>query len=371
MPHTDQPVVEPSGLGLPLPGPSLNGNQKVAPELSVEVATARRRQSEANSVTPAPLPSPRVSVLIPTYNYGRFLPEAIESVLGQEFQDYEVVIVDDCSQDESEEVIRRYAARDGRIRFHFNRPNLGMVANWNYCLSLARGEYVQFLFGDDKLADRQALAKMVRLLEANPSAVLAAAARNIIDDNSEVIEVSSHLGASGLHTGFEVIIRCLEKNANIVGEPSVVMMRRKDALRGFNPEYRQLPDLEMWFYLLERGNAIYTTEPLYSFRKHALQQTAVNRINQVGERESMFLLADYYGRPWLKNWKSRKFLFSQIYWIRRGGGYGEGSKELEARIMKSLGEGWYFWFWMLRKLGRPFSNLRRFYLKHILRRAVK
>ena len=193
-----------------------------------------------------------------------------------------------------------------------------MVANWNYCLSLARGEYVQFLFGDDKLADRQALAKMVRLLEANPSAVLAAAARNIIDDNSEVIEVSSHLGASGLHTGFEVIIRCLEKNANIVGEPSVVMMRRKDALRGFNPEYRQLPDLEMWFHLLERGNAIYTTEPLYSFRKHALQQTAVNRINQIGERESMFLLADYYGRPWLKNWKSRKFLFRKFIGFEEG-----------------------------------------------------
>lgn len=308
---------------------------------------------------------------MPTYNYARYLPEAIESVLEQDFQDYEVVIVDDCSQDESEAVIRRYAARDSRIRFHFNRPNLGMVANWNYCLSLARGEYVQFLFGDDKLADRQALAKMVRLLDTNQSAVLAAAARNIIDDNSEVLEVSSHLGASGVHIGFEVIIRCLEKNANIVGEPSVVMMRRNDALRGFNPEYRQLPDLEMWFYLLERGNAIYTAEPLYSFRKHALQQTAVNRINQTGERESLFLLADYYARPWLKNWKSRRFLFSQAYWLKRGGGFGEGSKELEERIMKSLGEGWYFWFWMLRKLGRPFSNLKRFYLKHILHRAVK
>src|SRR3954453_9924295 len=115
------------------------------PQTNPAIAKPRFLAEEAASAIP-----PKVSVLIPTYNYARYLSEAIESVLEQEFQDYEVVIVDDCSQDESEEVIRRYAARDGRIRFHFNRPNLGMVANWNYCLSLARGEYVQFLFGDDK-----------------------------------------------------------------------------------------------------------------------------------------------------------------------------------------------------------------------------
>src|SRR6266576_1414944 len=59
MPQTDQPVVEPSGLGLPPLGPSLNGPQKISPEISVEVAAAHRRQPEDNSATPAPLPSPK------------------------------------------------------------------------------------------------------------------------------------------------------------------------------------------------------------------------------------------------------------------------------------------------------------------------
>ncbi|MDB6019864.1 MAG: hypothetical protein JWR19_4353 [Pedosphaera sp.] len=321
--------------------------------------------------TSVALSSPRVSVLIPTYNYARYLPEAIESVLDQDFQDYEILIVDDCSPDESEAVIRRYAARDSRIRCHFNRPNLGMVANWNYCLSQARGEYIKFLFGDDKLADRRALTKMVRMLDENPSAVLAVTARNIIDENSRILEISDKLGANGVQRGLEVIIRCLERNANIIGEPSVVMLRRQAASRGFNRQFRQLTDLEMWFHLLEDGDVVYTNEPLCAFRRHATQQTEVNRASQIGEREYLTLLAEYYARPWLRNQKRRKMLFRQLYWLRAKQAFGEDSLELEERMMKSLGAGWYAWLWFCRKATRPFSNSKRFYLKHVLGRPVK
>jgi glycosyltransferase involved in cell wall biosynthesis len=323
------------------------------------------------TISGARLLTPRLSVLMPTYNYARYLPEAIESVLQQDFQDFEMIIVDDCSWDESEEVIRRYAARDSRIRFRINRPNRGMVANWNYCLSLARGEYVQFLFGDDKLANSRTLTRMVQLLDENPSAVVAAAARNIIDDNSSVLEINSHLGASGLHRGLDLIVRCLEQNANIIGEPSVVMMRRREAARGFDPRFRQIPDLEMWFHLLEKGDAVYTAEPLYSFRRHSLQQTAANRVTRVGERESLILLAEYYARPSIRNLRRRKFLFTQVYTLRKVGGFGPETRELEQRMYQSLGAGWYFWFWLLRKLGRPFANLKHSFRKRFLRPAIQ
>ncbi|MDB6066927.1 MAG: hypothetical protein JWR26_3135 [Pedosphaera sp.] len=315
--------------------------------------------------------SPRVNVLIPTYNYARYLPETIESVLEQDFQDYEILIVDDCSTDESQAVIRHYAAMDSRIRYRFNPSNLGMVANWNYCLSQARGEYVQFLFGDDRLASRAALGKMVRMLEGHPSAVLGVAARNIIDERSRITEVASHLGASGLHDGHEVITRCLETNANIIGEPSVVMIRRSEGMRGFCDQYRQIPDLEMWFHLLEAGDAVYTSEPLYSFRKHPRQQTEVNRVDKVGEREHLLLLAEYYGRPWLKARQHRNLLFSQIYWLKKKGDGSRISRELESRMMRGLGKGRYAWLWSIHRATRPFSNLQRFYLKHILHRSVR
>src|SRR5208283_3355105 len=94
---------------------------------------------------------PKISVLIPTFEYGRFLPEAIESVLAQDLMDFELIISDDASRDDSGEVIRRYAARDPRIRYRLHERNIGMVANWNWCLKEACGEYVKFVFGDDCL----------------------------------------------------------------------------------------------------------------------------------------------------------------------------------------------------------------------------
>lgn len=314
--------------------------------------------------------APKISVLIPTYNYARYLPEAIESVLAQDFPDYELVIVDDCSEDDSGAVLRRYSESNSRIRVQINRSNLGMVANWNYCLSLARGEYIQFLFGDDKLADRQTLSKMASLLDNNPAAVMAVAARNIIDGDSKIVEVCDQLGAAGFHRGWEVITRCFEMNANIIGEPSVVMFRHELALRGFNHRYHQLTDLEMWFHLLEKGDAVYTPEPLYCFRRHGRQQTVLNQASRVGEREALLLLSEYHLRPWFMNHKRRRMLFTQIYSLRRHGGFGEDTRELESRLLESLGQAWYNWFWMLRKLGRPFQNLKRFYNKHLLHRAV-
>jgi glycosyltransferase involved in cell wall biosynthesis len=83
--------------------------------------------------------SPRVSVLIPTYNYGRYLAEAIESVLAQDFLDLELLIVDDCSTDNTREVIQPFCDRDARVHFTVNSTNLGMVNNWNHCLKQARG----------------------------------------------------------------------------------------------------------------------------------------------------------------------------------------------------------------------------------------
>src|SRR5580658_942536 len=114
--------------------------------------------------------SPSVSVLMPTYNYAGFLPEAVESVLAQDFRDFELLIVDDCSSDNTAEVVRPFCSRDARVHFAINSTNLGMADNWNHCLDQARGEYIKFLFGDDKLFHRQALGKMLALMGRHPSA---------------------------------------------------------------------------------------------------------------------------------------------------------------------------------------------------------
>ncbi len=134
-------------------------------------------------------------MLLPTIITGRYLESAIESVLSQDFTDFEFIISDDASSDNSAEIIQAYATRDARIKYCIHPANLGMVANWNWCLQQARGEYIKYLFGDDRLACPHALSTLAGMLEANPSAVLATSARQIIDAKSKVIDLWSSTNA--------------------------------------------------------------------------------------------------------------------------------------------------------------------------------
>ena len=106
---------------------------------------------------------PKVSILIPTYNYAHCLDEAMESVLSQTFSDYEVIVIDDGSTDNTDEVMQKYAS-DPRVAYYKNPVNLGLVGNWNKCLSYATGKYIKFLCADDKFRS-DLLEKFVAVME--------------------------------------------------------------------------------------------------------------------------------------------------------------------------------------------------------------
>jgi hypothetical protein len=112
--------------------------------------------------------SPRVSVVIPCYNYGRFLPASVGSVLAQEEVDVDVLIVDDASPDGSGDIAEALAADDPRIRVHRNLTNQGHIVTYNLGLAQVEGKYVFLLSADDMLTPG-ALSRGVRLMEANPS----------------------------------------------------------------------------------------------------------------------------------------------------------------------------------------------------------
>src|SRR5690242_1647265 len=105
---------------------------------------------------------PLVSVCVPCYNGAHFIGATIESVLSQTFEDFELIIVDDHSTDETVEIVQAFT--DSRIRFSRNRENLGMGANWNHVLSLGLGKYVKLLCEDDLIHD-ECLERQVSLLE--------------------------------------------------------------------------------------------------------------------------------------------------------------------------------------------------------------
>src|ERR1700722_7019269 len=108
---------------------------------------------------------PRVSVVIPNYNHARFLTRRIETVLQQTFQDFEVILLDDCSTDESRTILSSYA-KNSKVRVEFNSLNSGSAfKQWNKGVGMARGEYVWIAESDD-YADERLVERLIgRLLQ--------------------------------------------------------------------------------------------------------------------------------------------------------------------------------------------------------------
>lgn len=294
---------------------------------------------------------PRVSVCMPTYNYARYLPEAIESVLAQDYADFEVLVIDDCSADDTRGVVESYCSADDRIVFSVNERNLGMVENWNLCLERARGDYIKFLFGDDILARRDALGSMVSSLDSDRGISLVGSPRNIIDDDSRLLETLSYLPRGAVMPGTEVINQCLrdQRNQNLIGEPSVVMFRTSQARRGFSPRYRQLVDLEMWFHLLEQGSYAHLAQPLSSFRIHTEQQTAKNVLSLAYINDLSHLFDDYLFKDYVSCGRLHKrfLVYNQFYKIWKKARQNKIDGDLVRRKIELRYRPWEFYAHML------------------------
>lgn len=114
-----------------------------------------------------PTKTPRVSVIMPAYNVEKYVTEAIESILNQTFTDFEFIILNDGSTDNTAKIIEKYAKQDKRIKFINNKKNKGFIASLNECLDVAKGEYVAKMDSDD-ISKPDRLAKQVEFLEIHP-----------------------------------------------------------------------------------------------------------------------------------------------------------------------------------------------------------
>jgi len=130
---------------------------------------------------------PRVSIGLPVYNGERFLEQTLESHLTQTYSDFELIISDNASIDQTEGICCSYAMRDSRIRYFRNRENIGLGRNFNRVFQLSSGEYFKWANADD-LCKREYLARCVDLLDTDPTVVLTYARTTFIDENGNVLD---------------------------------------------------------------------------------------------------------------------------------------------------------------------------------------
>ncbi len=222
---------------------------------------------------------PKVSVLIPSYNYAHYLDEAIQSVIDQTFTDFELVIVDNHSTDNTEEVVQKYLT-DSRIRYYQNPTNLGLGGNWNKCLEYARGKYIKYLCADDKFHPRL-LEQYVAVMEENPNVSFVTCFRQQFGTKTNIVEVPF----IGMHDGMKTLYHTLNTKGWL-GEPSVVMIRRENIKLGkFNPNYTWLIDYDMWIRHLTVGDCYVIPEPLIFIRNHEGQITKMVMRNFINHFE--------------------------------------------------------------------------------------
>ena len=159
---------------------------------------------------------PRVTIGLPVYNGENYLAEAIDSILGQTYTDFELIISDNASTDRTEEICRTFADQDERIRYFRHERNRGASPNYNFTVEKARGEYFKWAAHDDVLHPAF-LEKAVDALDADPNLSLAYSKTRTINEHGEVVgtydkyEDSLRIDALDAHTRFGDLI-CRQHN---------------------------------------------------------------------------------------------------------------------------------------------------------------
>ena len=192
-----------------------------------------------------------VSVCIPTYNNEDMIGKTLQSILNQTYKNIEIIIVDDCSTDNTMGVVS--SIDDNRIILYRNDVNLGMSGNWNRCVSLASGNYIKFICADDIL-EEDCLEKEIMSFLQNDQIVMTINDSKLINEDGEKVGLFPRWPKKGVVDGSKVAHWSLIVN-NFFGMPSAVMFRKDifEKVGGFDPHYYYILDFDLWIRIAGEG----------------------------------------------------------------------------------------------------------------------
>jgi glycosyltransferase involved in cell wall biosynthesis len=214
---------------------------------------------------------PLVSVLMTAYNRQKYIAEAIESVLNSTYENFELIIVDDCSQDETVEIAKRFVAKDTRVRLFINEQNLGDYPNRNKAASYAKGKYLKYVDADD-LVYSHGLEVMVNMMEKFPDAGYGLC--TIQPDKSNIFPFSLSPYEAYRYQYF---------GPGLFGRAPLSSIIRTTAFKdvgGFSGK-QHVGDFEMWHLLSRIFSVVLMPQGFIWWREHEDQQMSDNRTNPV------------------------------------------------------------------------------------------
>ncbi|WP_052420963.1 glycosyltransferase family 2 protein [Paraburkholderia ferrariae] len=221
-----------------------------------------------------------VSILIPTYNRPDYFEAALKSALAQTWQNIEIVVTDDSTTDDTEALVVNYQSKYDNIRYVRNRPGLGAARNFRKCMSLARGEYINYLMDDD-LFHPEKIERMMAIVAADPDVTIVTSPRAMIDKSSaigaQIASLSSFLQRDAILPGKAIANICLRDVFNYIGEPTTVLFRADSLDEPYGVfagrAYGCNADMASWIPLMCKGKLGYVHATLSYLRVHEGQQS--------------------------------------------------------------------------------------------------
>jgi glycosyltransferase involved in cell wall biosynthesis len=211
---------------------------------------------------------PLVSVLMTAYNREEFIKEAIESVLASTYPNFELIVVDDCSTDNTLVLAKEIAAADKRVRVYRNKQNLGDYPNRNKAASYARGKYIKYVDSDDKIYS-DSLAYMVDVMENYKTAAFG------FSDTKK----SNREEYPKFYTGTEALKKHFLNGGLLQAGPGTTIIRRDvfEKMDGFSGK-RYVSDYEAWLDLCLDHDLVVFKNDLLWLRAHPQQENEIGKI---------------------------------------------------------------------------------------------
>lgn len=204
--------------------------------------------------------TPRVSMVMPVFNGARYLGKALDSILSQDFADFELICVNDGSKDATPAILAEYAQRDSRIIHHDNQSNVGLPATLNRGFALAKGEYHSWT-SHDNLLRREMLSTLVHALDADAALGVVYAGYSVIDIEGEILRYHPPRPAEERWFG------------NPVGAAFLYRREVTQALGGYDENLFGVEDYDFWLRAARICNFLAINRDLYLYRRHEASLT--------------------------------------------------------------------------------------------------
>jgi glycosyltransferase involved in cell wall biosynthesis len=252
--------------------------------------------------------TPLVSICIPTYNQSEYLKKTLDSIVCQTFEDYEVIISDDSTDDQVKELLNNYSISD-RLAYFKNEKPLGSPANWNNAIRKASGQFIKILHHDDYFSHKDSLLEFVKIVKEDPQIDFVFCSSCVIDLNKN----KSYIYKFNKYKIIEIIKNpYLLLIGNLIGAPSVVFFKK--SVTEFDINLKWLVDSDFYIRMLTTSKkTTFTHKPLVTITIGAEEQITRSCTNKNVEFAEWFYVYKKHKKDFPFNYKEKIHLLKLIY----------------------------------------------------------